>query len=147
LGQAKRRRFFAQATAAIEAEAGGVYALMIVTIETAMEMTVAAIQGDRQAERYVRAIARCLGEIPKQRPRVLCLTCDNQFSAQTMPGGFVFFHANRDDAKVVAANGLCLACAAHPDVQQRVLAVYRAKLFGNEMRILPPFAVGSSTRN
>jgi len=145
MGQAKRRRL-AKETAAIETEAAGVYAVMIVTPQIALEMGAAALEGNLEAETYMLAIAHCLREIPKRRPRLLCLTCDKEFSAQALPAAFALFHAYRDDAKTALGNGLCDACATKPDLEGRVLAAYKEKLLG-DLRVLPRFSPGSPTQN
>jgi hypothetical protein len=110
-------------------------------------MIAAALAGDLEARRYVTAVSHCIARIAAGRDRPLCLTCEQEFSARSLPLAFAFVFAGRDDPTVAIANGLCGACASAPNRQERVLAYYHKNLFGGDLRILPPLASGSKARN
>jgi hypothetical protein len=145
MGEAKRRRslgrreLLEEATRRICEEGQGVYQLSLVSALGAAPLFAQAISGDSQAAYHLLIVARLLEQIRTAPPRskLMCLLCDNEFSAAALPLAFVIMHARRDDPGMVMGNGICCRCCDASDLQARILDKYREGLI-SDLRVLPP---------
>lgn len=143
----RRRRTVAAGLAALQAEAGGVYELVIISQQDSPLLIAAASRGDPRAQAYAAAITAALRYTAGRRP--LCLLCATRFSAATTPAAFCLLYAlgaAPDGGMTLLAHGLCAECNRSDNLQDRVVAYLRANLFDGAMRVLPPLAAGSMTR-
>jgi hypothetical protein len=127
-------------------EAGGVFDVAIIFPWHAVKIMHAAMTGDPRAVMYLTAIDRSVNELSKPGAECLCLLCDHVFSARDLPLAFVLCTPHTDDPEHAFTNGLCDNCMEKPQLEQQILTLYREKLFGGELRVLPPFATGSARR-
>ena len=108
---------------ALDAEAAGAVKTWFFTPRDGACLLVGAAAGDAWARGMLRAISECIRRIreaPKRRP-ILCACCPAP--VRTAAGGtFIVITPYTDAPRHGMGAVLCPACAARPDVAERVLA-------------------------
>jgi len=113
----------------MQSEAQGVFKYVILTPEIVLDMSVAALAGDRTAMAYRQAIESFLDCICTVRPTRQCLLCDGEFSSAALPGAFVALSAHREEApQHIVMSALCDGCAVGADLNGRIMRKYRESM-------------------
>ena len=124
---AKRGASVAAGIAQMQAQSGGIYRLVLVSVEGGVALLVAALGGDVQAAELFRTAADCarqIGAAEAEHHPVLCLTCPTPL--RTSAGALVCLvvpETNR--ATQALGSAVCPECAARPDVEARVHSALR----------------------
>jgi hypothetical protein len=124
----------------INAEAGGVLAIDVVRTVEVMAIAEAAQDGDITAQRRIVRYSYALREFEAQA-QVPCLLCSRPVIG--LPEALVLAYALRDDPRHALTSAVCLACCTGlglADLQERVLARFRAHPGFQIERVLPPIS-------
>ena len=115
MGEAKRRKERARLRQGLEVmrvEGQGIWQTSIYNRAGVADLMTGALAGDRRAKDIAGVVARMIRHVETACPPMLCLTCDNEVTATSMPAAFVVMHADRDDPTQAACNVICEACHA-----------------------------------
>ena len=145
MGEAKRRRdrrAFVKGVRTVEAEGQGVWQMSIYAPDDVAGLLVDTLAGDERAAKTMAMLHGMMGETISANPPRICLTCDNEFTAEAMPHAWVLVHAIGGAAKKSLGNGICAGCHARYPGEALVpvaTEVYRQNMIP-DLRILPPMS-------
>jgi hypothetical protein len=123
--RAAEKRMLKQCFKDMHAEGQGVWKFTIITPQMMPALIGEALAGNDYAGRVCLMVPNTLKQLADADPRALCLLCDNEFSADSVPLAFVLITAHRDDPATGLMNGLCSACSQKPHLEQLVFSYYR----------------------
>jgi hypothetical protein len=133
--RAAEKRMLEQSFKDIQTEGQGVWDFTIIMPQMMPAFMCDALAGNAHAGHICLGIANTLKQIDVADPRMLCLLCDNEFSADSRPLVFVLLTAHRDDPATGVMTGLCSDCAQKPRLDELIFRYYRENVVPDARRL------------
>jgi len=122
----------------LHAEGQGVWQLEAFDAPAVLALAlVARIGWDRRAAKMLGALEHSMRQLLLAKRELLCLTCDQQFSAAALPVLWLVLTPYCDNPSEAIVHALCGACNGHPSREDRIIEKLRNSLI-SDLKIMPP---------